>query len=326
MSNADNLAPVYGLLLLNEAEREAAEEGIRKLEDSGLASAAAILRSALSVSTAATAEPHYVLRYDEYHRGPPGNVYAPVSVRDWNAGLSRAVSNQVCDRDGQPLVVYMAPVIEAKPVLSEARKRSSISKMVHMFDREVVKLGTNGRMSLGLHVHAVLDEMLALVAPSCTLVANVARTPSYNPFINLPPNEMVNRAAQLMAKATAPSVEHGSVEMPESPLLADSTPKKTPTCGCRRCLEESKAEVNDWPITLTMMVLCPTCGNKRCPRAADHRYICTNSNEPGQVGRTEPVTGPQPTYKPEAVHAPDETLIGRVIAMLPNSKSNKDVP
>lgn len=32
------------------------------------------------------------------------------------------------------------------------------------------------------------------------------------------------------------------------------------------------------------MIVCPTCGNKRCPRATNHRYSCTNSNEPGQPG------------------------------------------
>lgn len=33
-----------------------------------------------------------------------------------------------------------------------------------------------------------------------------------------------------------------------------------------------------------VMYLCPTCGNKRCPKATDHRLDCTDSNEPGQVG------------------------------------------
>lgn len=34
----------------------------------------------------------------------------------------------------------------------------------------------------------------------------------------------------------------------------------------------------------TMMLVCPTCGNKRCPKASDHELACTNSNEPGQPG------------------------------------------
>lgn len=32
------------------------------------------------------------------------------------------------------------------------------------------------------------------------------------------------------------------------------------------------------------MVVCPDCGNKRCPKATDHRFLCTNSNESGQTG------------------------------------------
>lgn len=35
---------------------------------------------------------------------------------------------------------------------------------------------------------------------------------------------------------------------------------------------------------LFRMVLCPECGNKRCPRASNHELKCTGSNEPGQEG------------------------------------------
>lgn len=35
---------------------------------------------------------------------------------------------------------------------------------------------------------------------------------------------------------------------------------------------------------LTRMLLCPTCGNKRCPKATDHDLACTDSNEPNQPG------------------------------------------
>ncbi len=43
-------------------------------------------------------------------------------------------------------------------------------------------------------------------------------------------------------------------------------------------------EEDGWPLTLSRMILCPTCGNKRCPRATNHNNPCTNSNEPGQPG------------------------------------------
>ena len=29
------------------------------------------------------------------------------------------------------------------------------------------------------------------------------------------------------------------------------------------------------------MIVCPTCGNKRCPRATDHRLACSGSKEDG---------------------------------------------
>lgn len=51
-------------------------------------------------------------------------------------------------------------------------------------------------------------------------------------------------------------------------------------CWCQTCR----------PITMDdmRMVLCPTCGNKRCPHANDHNNDCTDSNEPGQPGSSYP--------------------------------------
>ncbi|MHC7627783.1 hypothetical protein ACYA02_01170 [Klebsiella pneumoniae] len=53
-----------------------------------------------------------------------------------------------------------------------------------------------------------------------------------------------------------------------------------PGCWCRICR----------PVVLNDMrfVVCPDCGNKRCPRANDHRNTCTGSNEPGQEGSAYP--------------------------------------
>lgn len=51
---------------------------------------------------------------------------------------------------------------------------------------------------------------------------------------------------------------------------------RNPGCWCTTCR----------PLTLEDMrfVVCPTCGNKRCPRAHNHTLACTGSNEPGQPG------------------------------------------
>jgi len=42
--------------------------------------------------------------------------------------------------------------------------------------------------------------------------------------------------------------------------------------------------LQDCDRTLGAFIVCPTCGNKRCPHASDHDYACTNSNEAGQAG------------------------------------------
>lgn len=55
-----------------------------------------------------------------------------------------------------------------------------------------------------------------------------------------------------------------------------ATLPELPDCWCETCR----------PVTLgdMRMVVCPECGNKRCPRATNHNNACTGSNEPGQEG------------------------------------------
>jgi len=56
-------------------------------------------------------------------------------------------------------------------------------------------------------------------------------------------------------------------------------------CHCTSCLMEAGNDPRTGlPWTLEIMSLCETCGNKRCPKATNHRLACTDSNEPGQPG------------------------------------------
>lgn len=50
-------------------------------------------------------------------------------------------------------------------------------------------------------------------------------------------------------------------------------------CWCNTCCKKETGYYH-----LFRMVLCPKCGNKRCPKATDHMLECTGSNEPGQEG------------------------------------------
>lgn len=75
-------------------------------------------------------------------------------------------------------------------------------------------------------------------------------------------------------------------------LQAGNSPV-TPDCWCRTCR----------PVTMSDMrfVVCPDCGNKRCPHANDHRNDCTGSNDPGQAGSAYPAA-PQQEVTSARVH------------------------
>ena len=59
---------------------------------------------------------------------------------------------------------------------------------------------------------------------------------------------------------------------------------------CHACIrefdirEEVFVGLSPFPLSSTRMILCETCGNKRCPHASNHNMPCTGSNEPGQPG------------------------------------------
>ena len=60
-------------------------------------------------------------------------------------------------------------------------------------------------------------------------------------------------------------------------------------CWCHKCNDRSVALMLDGTLAplgnlRIRMIVCPICGNKRCPHASDHELACTNSNEPGQKG------------------------------------------
>jgi len=62
-------------------------------------------------------------------------------------------------------------------------------------------------------------------------------------------------------------------------------------CKCIKCLDDGwapnpeAASIDDMlPPSRRRMVVCSTCGNKRCQHATDHNLTCTGSNETGQPG------------------------------------------
>ncbi len=72
------------------------------------------------------------------------------------------------------------------------------------------------------------------------------------------------------------------------------SPAPEKRCGCYQCISR---EIEDKPFphnTVQFMVLCESCGNKRCPHAEHHGNPCTGSNGPGQPGAVRyPVLTPE---------------------------------
>nr|UVY33629.1 MAG: hypothetical protein [Bacteriophage sp.] len=93
----------------------------------------------------------------------------------------------------------------------------------------------------------------------------------------LPHNLIAETESMLAAATQSPGSDPATV-----PGKWISVSEQKPDCWCLTCR----------PVVLNDMrfVVCPDCGNKRCPRANDHRNACTGSNEPGQEGSAYPDT------------------------------------
>lgn len=57
-------------------------------------------------------------------------------------------------------------------------------------------------------------------------------------------------------------------------------------CSCHECggIAQDGSPPGTW------FNACPQCHNKRCPKCDNHRFKCTGSNKPGQVGELEQVS------------------------------------
>lgn len=61
-----------------------------------------------------------------------------------------------------------------------------------------------------------------------------------------------------------------------------------PGCPCSACDAPADGSY------MRRMALCPACGNKRCPGAANHTNACSGTNEPGQDGSNYPAPNTEP--------------------------------
>lgn len=74
---------------------------------------------------------------------------------------------------------------------------------------------------------------------------------------------------------------------PVSPSSQDPAGAGAPACWCQTCqvaYGETLSAIDRIRLLGKRMIVCPDCGNKRCPKANFHGNACTNSNVVGQKG------------------------------------------
>lgn len=91
---------------------------------------------------------------------------------------------------------------------------------------------------------------------------------------------------EMISRAVAESIALDYADITTRALQAEIdrlTKKPEPPCWCHGCAPEFDP---DLPFSMNFrgMVLCPDCGNKRCPKANHHDNACTGSNDTGQPG------------------------------------------
>jgi hypothetical protein len=93
----------------------------------------------------------------------------------------------------------------------------------------------------------------------------------------------------VFARAVEAKLREKNAAQPAQEPLTNAGPQ----CECHWCItkKDLRDRLSGFPLNMTKMILCPSCGNKRCPKASDHRLKCTASNEPGQVGSVYGIGG-----------------------------------
>ncbi|HED1784777.1 TPA: hypothetical protein ACNIB8_000880 [Enterobacter hormaechei] len=75
-------------------------------------------------------------------------------------------------------------------------------------------------------------------------------------------------------------IRNSGIAIDAEKIFAERDALNASDCWCRTCRQVTISDMR--------FVVCPECGNKRCPHANDHRNACTGSNEPGQQGSAYP--------------------------------------
>ncbi|WP_196208864.1 hypothetical protein [Citrobacter sp. Res13-Sevr-PEB04-36] len=223
-------------------------------------------------------------------------AHGPLSL-DRLHQISKILSKAAAQSDGGNLGYAMADAVKVIDEVLAVKDAEPVAWIVHA--RTGDQLTTDGNYVanaegiLGLHSTPLYTAKPAPVVPDNKSITQHFDTIALEVATEIMcdvnrRHEFLGGDVQLLSRIQCRIDEACRAAM----LQAGNYPVTT-DCWCRTCR----------PVTMSDMrfVVCPDCGNKRCPHANDHRNDCTGSNEPGQEGSAYPAA-PQQEVKSALEH------------------------
>lgn len=125
-------------------------------------------------------------------------------------------------------------------------------------------------------VHVKMQHMTPDTKPFTFITINY----NYAYTSNSHQHDLVKKIGKLLGQD---DIQQRNWVLPDSWKVSSANARENWECYCYNC----NKDITDGfglPRVASRMIVCPTCGNKRCPHATDHNLACTGSNEPGQPG------------------------------------------
>lgn len=197
--------------------------------------------------------------------------------REWIKNPTGYVAGSIAVRDLVNVVLFADACRAALQSDNSAQPVTVPDELIHHDkDPEVTK-----SYKIGFNACLAVVKSATVTVPAGYVLVPVEPTPEILATITEAIKVMRGSAATYSrVLAAAPKVAHFRENANSSTELFREIGETSTKCWCRTCR----------PVTMNDMrfVVCPDCGNKRCPKANDHRNACTGSNEPGQPGSAYP--------------------------------------
>ena len=173
-----------------------------------------------------------------------GNAWFMMMAAMWEGWQGRAAMLHCAENAESPTTIQTAPEMDSSPKIAESP--SGNSPVIQDGWVAVPKEPTPDMREAYHQAQAEYEDVDGLCSPDHQWKAMLAAAPHFREIVNSSTNNCREKA------------------------------ETSTKCWCHTCR----------PVTISDMrfVVCPECGNKRCPHANDHSNACTGSNEPGQEG------------------------------------------